>query len=282
VSAPIGPIRLSPGRLLRQREGALDPVGDEREYRSRSAGGGRWERTKHGTSPSGPFPSHASIELSTGSAGRTIAIVRQHHQAVYRKFVPRQPSEGRWVSPVPRHRRGCRRDDGGGGDVALDHPAGRGWPSSPPASPLLTGQFTAYLTTAVEIIAPFPVEALFVRSLQEGRVGGNDVSRHHRRYRQHRPRARLLVEGVPMRSTAGRLGEALCSISSDQAYGPSGSRNRTRDRSRASSYRWPALALHRISRWPRSQSSRSGPAFATVSPRTARPAPTFAPRSVVR
>ena len=51
------------GYLLRLREGVLDPVRDHGEDRAR-----RLERlcvtTKQGTSPSGPLPPHASIELS--------------------------------------------------------------------------------------------------------------------------------------------------------------------------------------------------------------------------
>jgi hypothetical protein len=51
------------GDLLGLREGTFDPVGDEREHGVR-ARGRRWVTTKHGTSPSGPLPPHAAIELS--------------------------------------------------------------------------------------------------------------------------------------------------------------------------------------------------------------------------
>ena len=51
------------GGLLGPREGSLDPFGDGREDGVRLANG-LWVTTKHGTSPSGPLPPHASIELS--------------------------------------------------------------------------------------------------------------------------------------------------------------------------------------------------------------------------
>jgi hypothetical protein len=57
------PDPLRAGDFLGLRERALDPVGDEREDGSEVAGG-LWVTTKQGTSPNGPLPPHASIELS--------------------------------------------------------------------------------------------------------------------------------------------------------------------------------------------------------------------------
>jgi hypothetical protein len=51
------------GDLLGFREGTLDPSVTNVNTGSELVGG-LWATTKHGTSPSGPLPPHASIELS--------------------------------------------------------------------------------------------------------------------------------------------------------------------------------------------------------------------------
>ena len=62
--APMSPILFVGGGLLGLREGTLDPSVTDVNTGSELAGGGLCVMTKHGTSPSGPLPPYASIELS--------------------------------------------------------------------------------------------------------------------------------------------------------------------------------------------------------------------------